>query len=304
MSSAFDPQRLIDMPPRETVAVHDARDVIMYALGLGIGMDSATRDATLRYVFDQDLQVLPTMAAVMAWPGFWMKEPQYGVTWQKVLHAEQSLEVFAPLPVAGELMSVLKVERVVDKGAEKGAILYSRRDLYEGRAGTLLATERRGTFLRGDGARGSAGDAPVCAPHSVPARAPDAIVTLPTRGDQALLYQLSGDRNPLHIDPRLAASVGFARPILHGLCTYGVAARALIESVCEGDHARFRRMDCRFSTPVYPGETIVTYVWFDDDGAASFVARTAERDALVLGNGQFLYHPDAATASRARRPLQ
>jgi len=290
MSSAFDPARVMAMPPRETLATHDTRDTILYALGVGVGIGAATRDDTLCFVSEDRLQVLPTMAVVMAWPGFWLQEPQYGATWQKVLHAEQSLEVFAPLPAEGELKSVLSVERIIDKGLDKGALLYSRRDLHDRASGALLATERRGTFLRGDGGRGSAGDvAGVPKPHAVPERAPDVSVSLPTREDQALLYRLSGDRNPLHVDPRIAASAGFARPILHGLCTYGVVARALAQVVCGGDAARFRRMDCRFSKPVYPGETIVTDIWLDGERTASFVARVAERDALVLGNGRFLW---------------
>ncbi|MDR5781397.1 MaoC/PaaZ C-terminal domain-containing protein [Caballeronia sp. LZ065] len=292
MNAAFEPARIVAAPPRETVATHDVRDVMLYALGIGVGSDAATSAATLRYVYEDRLQVCPTMAVVLAWPGFWLKEPQYGVNWRKVLHAEQSLEVFAPLPCEGSIRSVLRVERIVDKGADKGALLYSRRDLYASESGALLATERRATFLRGDGGRGSAGPhddaAPV--PHALPERAPDRSVALATRDDQALLYRLSGDRNPLHIDPHIAESAGFARPILHGLCTYGVAARALTDALCDGDAARFSRMDCRFSTPVYPGETIVTDIWITGAGEASFVARVAERDAVVLGNGRFQWH--------------
>jgi acyl dehydratase len=289
MRPAFEPARIVAAPPRETTAAHDARDVMLYALGIGVGTDTATSARTLQYVYEAQLQVCPTMAVVLAWPGFWLKEPQYGVTWQKVLHAEQSLEVFAPLPCEGRIRSVLRVERIIDKGADKGALLYSRRDLYACEGNALLATERRTTYLRGDGGHGSAGpnDDAAPAPHAVPERAPDTSVALATRDDQALLYRLSGDRNPLHIDPHIAESAGFARPILHGLCTYGVAARALTDALCDGDAARFARMDCRFVKPVYPGETIVTDIWITGEGEASFVSRVAEREAVVLGNGRF-----------------
>ncbi|MEM5386651.1 MaoC/PaaZ C-terminal domain-containing protein [Paraburkholderia phymatum] len=290
MSAVFDPAKIVASPPRETIATHDARDVILYALGVGVGTESATSDATLRHVYETQLQVLPTMAVVLAWPGFWLKEPQYGVTWQKVLHAAQSLEVFAPLPPQGELRSVLSVERIVDKGADKGSLLYSRRDLYALEGGALLATERRTTFLRGDGGHGSAGangDGLAPEQNVAPERAPDTSVPLATRDDQALLYRLSGDRNPLHIDPRIAEAAGFGRPILHGLCTYGVVARALTGALCNDDASRFARMACRFSKPVYPGEIIVTDIWITGEREASFVARVAERDAVVLGNGRF-----------------
>lgn len=293
---AFDPKRLVAMPPRETRARHDARDVMLYALGVGVGQGEATAPHTLRLAYERDLTVLPTMAVVLAWPGFWLAEPQYGVDWRRVLHAEQSLEVHAPLPVEGELTSRLHIQRIVDKGAAKGSLLYSRRDLFDAN-GTLLATERRSTFLRGNGGHGDA-TAEGVAPDEfqplteTPARLPDAVEVMPTREDQALLYRLSGDRNPLHVDPAVAAGAGFERPILHGLCTYGVAARALQRALCGDDVARFRRLDCRFSQPMMPGDTLAVDIWRTGDGEAAFRARAVERDAVVLSHGRFLFHPE------------
>jgi hypothetical protein len=155
-ATPFDPQRLVNLPPRETRARHTARDTMLYALGVGAGSDGSMGTEALRHAYEGELQVLPTMAAVMAWPGFWLREPQYGVDWKKVLHAEQSLEVHAPLPAAGELVSRLHIERIVDKGPAKGSLLHSRREIADAATGRRLATERRRTFLRGDGGHGDA----------------------------------------------------------------------------------------------------------------------------------------------------
>lgn len=286
MTSVFDPQRILALPPRTTIARHDARDVILYALGVGIGSDDATAQDTLRFAYEPDLAVLPTMGCVLAWPGFWMREPQYGIDWQRVLHAEESLEVHGPLPVAGEIVGTLTIEHVYDKGADKGALVYTRRELRDRATNALLATERRAVFLRGDGGRG--GDTSASpAPHAMPTRAPDHVVALPTRPDQALLYRLNGDPNPLHVDPAVAAAAGFRVPILHGLCTYGVAGRALLRALCANDVARFRRMDCRFSAVVEPGDTLVTEIWQEGPGRAAFRTRAQERDKVVLNNGYF-----------------
>jgi acyl dehydratase len=295
-ATAFDPQRLVALPPRETRVRHDARDVILYALGVGVGQGEASAAHTLRLAYEPDLAVLPSMAVVMAWPGFWLAEPQYGVDSRRVLHAEQSLQVHAPLPVEGEITSRLRIQRIVDKGAAKGSLLYSRRDLFDA-GGALLATERRATFLRGDGGHGDAVAEGVQAVEfeslaETPTRAPDAVQALPTREDQALLYRLSGDRNPLHVDPAVAAAAGFPRPILHGLCTYGVAARALQRALCGDAAARFARMDCRFSQPMLPGDTLAVDIWRMGDGEAAFRARALERDVVVLSHGRFLFHPE------------
>ena len=293
--TAFDPQRLVRLPARETRAHHDVRDTLLYALGVGVSNTGATTPEALRHAFELNLVTLPTMAVVMAWPGFWLSEPQYGVDWRKVLHAEQSLVLHAPLPAEGELLSQLFIERIVDKGAAKGSLLYSRREISDAATDQALATERRATFLRGNGGLGDALtpglDAASFTPlQDAPSGPPDLSVTLTTRDDQALLYRLSGDRNPLHADPQLAQANGFRAPILHGLCTYGVAARALLQGCCDGDAARFARMDCRFSQPVYPGATLITDIWRAGDGSARFRTREAEGGAVVLSHGRFDFH--------------
>lgn len=288
MSSTFDPSQLLAQPPRETAARHSGRDVILYALGVGVGIDAPTDADTLKFAYEKDLAVLPTMGTVLAWPGFWMMDPKYGIDWKRVLHAEESLEVHGPLPTEGLVRGVLRMEDVLDKGADKGALLFTRRDLFEVESGRLLATERRTLFLRGDGGRGGKTSAPP-APHAIPARDADLQISLPTRRDQALLYRLNGDPNPLHVDPAVAAAGGFRAPILHGLCTYGVAGRALLQGVCGNDVARFRRMDCRFSAVVEPGDTLRTEIWIEGSGLAAFRTRAMERDVVVLNNGRFEY---------------
>ncbi|QJQ31512.1 3-alpha,7-alpha,12-alpha-trihydroxy-5-beta-cholest-24-enoyl-CoA hydratase [Sphingomonas lacunae] len=272
----IDPQHLLTMPPIITRQTLTARDTALYALGVGAD--------ELDFVFEERLKALPTMAVVLGYPGFIWRDPALGVTWQKVLHGEQSTILHAPLPVEGEIIGETRIEALFDKGAEKGAIALVTREIRDS-AGTHLATSRATTFLRGDGGYGgSAEGAP--APHPLPNdRQPDATVTLTTAANQALIYRLSGDLNPLHIDPDVATGAGFKGPILHGLATYGVVGRALLNARCGNDPARMKRMDVRFSSPVYPGETIATDIWDEGAGRIAFRSRVVERDLVVLTNG-------------------
>jgi acyl dehydratase len=172
----------------------------------------------------------------------------------------------------------------VDKGPGKAAILYSRRDLYDHASGELLCTMWSSGVCRREGGFGGP-TGPTRAPHPLPDREPDLSCELPTLRQAALIYRLSGDYNPLHADPAVAAAAGFDRPILHGLCTYGVAGHAVLKTLCGYDASRLRRFDMRFSAPVYPGETIRTEIWEEGAGRASFRARVLERDVVVLNNG-------------------
>ena len=276
---ALDPQRLLAMPPIVTRQTLTKRDTILYALGIG-----ATE---LEFVYEERLAALPTMAVVLGYPGFIWRDPALGVTWEKVLHGEQSTILHRPLPVEGDIVGETRIEALFDKGADKGAIALVTRAISDA-AGTPLATIRATTFLRGDGgfaAPGAqSGDGPP-RPQPLPDREPDARVTLPTAANQAHIYRLSGDLNPLHIDPDVATGAGFRAPILHGLATYGIVGRALLAARGSNAPAALRRMDCRFSSPVYPGETIETAIWDRDDGATAFRARVVERDLVVLTNG-------------------
>ncbi len=280
----LDPDLLASHMPLLTRHELTRRDTILYALGIGVGLDRPTEAETLRFAYEPDLVALPTTATILAYPGFWQKEPRFGLDWRRILHGEQSIRIHRPLPVEGWLTGRTEIEGIFDKGADKGALVYSRREVREEATGALLATIVQGSFLRGDGGFGGTQDgAPK--PHPVPERAPDLTIALPTRPEQALIYRLSGDTNPLHIDPAVASSAGFARPILHGLCTYGIAGRALLSGLCEGRPERLTRIDCRFTSPVYPGETVRTEIWREGDGRAAFRSSVPERSVVVLNNG-------------------
>lgn len=260
---------------------YSKRDTMLYALGLGAGADPMDME-DLGFVYEDGLRALPSMAVVLGYPGFWLQEPDTGADWRKVLHGEQGLRIHAPLPAEGVVVGKTRVTEIIDKG-DKGALLYSTRDIFDKASGKLLASVTGTTVLRGDGNFGGP-RGPVPPIHALPERAPDAALDIATLPQAALIYRLSGDYNPLHADPRVAAHAGFPRPILHGLCTYGVAARAVLKLACGNDPARLKRFDLRFSAPVYPGETIRTEIW-RDGSQASFRARVVERDIVVLNNG-------------------
>lgn len=279
----IDYQALKNFDIPEVTQTITPRDCILYALSVGLGADPMDANQ-LAYLDERRLVAMPAMVNVLAYAGFWLADPRTGVDAVKLVHGEQSMVLHAPLPTEGTLRAKTRVSEIIDRGAGKGALLYSGREVFSA-GGTRLATVEGTTFLRGDGGFGGP-SGPVKVPHPTPERPPDSVVELPTRPEQALLYRLNGDRNPLHIDPSVAARAGFARPILHGLCTFGVVAHALLRACCNYDPARFGRMDMRFSAPVFPGETIRTEIFLEPGGAA-FRARAVERDVIVGSNGLF-----------------
>lgn len=277
---AINPDYLLNREPiviRERLSPHKC---ILYALGVGAD--------ELDFVFEERLKPLPTLAAVLGYPGFLWRDPAMGADWQKILHGEQSTVIHRPLPTEGEVIGTTRIAKLFDKGAGKGAVALVERQVTNGE-GLLLATVTMTTLLRGDGGFGGS-DEGLPVPHALPQdRAPDMARELPTAANQALIYRLSGDLNPLHIDPAVAQAAGFERPILHGLATYGIAGRSLIAQLMENDPARLKRLDVRFSSPVYPGETIRTEVWHEEAGRASFRAFVVERNVMVLNNGLVEY---------------
>ncbi|SLN30432.1 MaoC/PaaZ C-terminal domain-containing protein [Oceanibacterium hippocampi] len=281
---AIDYDKLMNWPFEPLEHRYSARDSILYALGVGLGSDPLDTDQ-LRFTYEDGLAALPTMAVVLAYPGFFLKRPEFGVDWVKILHGEQGIAIHKPIPAEATVIGETRFTGIVDRGADKGALLYSERKVYEKASGDLLATLTSTTFARGDGGFGGP-DGPTKKPHPLPDRAPDATVELPTLPQAALIYRLSGDFNPLHADPAVARAAGFARPILHGLCTLGVAGHAILKQACGYDASRFRSLELRFSAPVYPGETIRTEIWNEGDGAVAFRARVVERDVVVLNNGR------------------
>lgn len=257
-------------------------DSILYALGIGFGQEPTHPDH-LKYVYEQNLQAFPTMAVVLGYPGFWMKDPKAGINWVKLVHGEQRMTIHRPLPPAGRVIGRSRISHVIDKGAEKGALVITERTLRDG-AGNLLITIAQTTFCRGDGGLSQSDESPT-ALEATPDRAPDMVCAIPTLPQAALIYRLCADNNPLHADPAVAEKAGYPRPILHGLCTYGVAARAIVQAACDNDASRLVSMHTRFSSPVYPGETVVCEIWKDTGHDVRFRAKVAERDVVVLSNG-------------------
>lgn len=267
----------------DVVQDYGPRDVILYALGLGLGHDPMALQQ-LRHVYEDGLRVLPTMAVVLGYPGFWQRNPDTGITWQSVVHGEQSLVVHRPLPVAGRVTGRMVVEEIIDKGPGRGAHLHTRRDLYDTASDELLCTLRSNAICRADGGFGGPTMAIPSAP-ALPTREPDRVLDFPIPLQAALIYRLSGDDNPLHADPAVARQAGFERPILHGLCTYGVAGYVVAALAAAGDASRVRRFDARFSAPVYPGDLLRTELWLGEAEGLRFRCRVTERQTTVLDRG-------------------
>jgi acyl dehydratase len=255
---------------------------MLYSLGVGMGSDPMDA-GQLRYVYEDGLCANPLMANVLGYPGFWMKADDTGVDWKHVLHGEQFFEVHRPIPTSGLIVGNTKVIGINDRGVEKGAFVYTRREVRDKASGELLCSIEQTTVCRGNGGCGGSDPAPR-KPHPIPERDADVICDLPISAQAALLYRLNGDRNPLHADPTVAAHAGFPKPILHGLCTLGIAGHAILKSTCDYDASRLKNMAVRFTAPVFPGETLRTEIW-NEDGGVSFRSTALEREKTVLGNG-------------------
>ncbi len=276
-------EKLLNWPFEEVVQNYTERDTMLYALGIGLGSDPVDPQQ-LRFVYERDLQAFPTMPVVLCHPGPWIGHADTGVNRKMVVHGEQSITLHKALPPSGTVRGRTRVTRIVDKGEGKGALVYSERQIADESSGDLIATLSSTSFCRADGGFGGE-PGPVKAPHAIPSRQPDLIEELGTITQSALLYRLNADYNPLHADPELAVSAGYPRPILHGLCTFGIAAHALLKRVCNYNVTRLATFSARFSAPVYPGETIAVEMWLDGD-VVSFLAWVRSRDAKVLDNGR------------------
>lgn len=275
-------EELMQATSKGLTASYGDRETMLYALGIGFGRDPMN-EAELPFVYENGLQTVPTMATVIGWGGGNIMAKS-GINYVMVVHGEQRLTLHKPLPVAADVTYDERVVGIFDKGKDKGAVLVTERVMTDAKTGDKLCTLMSSTFARGDGGFGGPKDgAPE--PHKLPDRKPDVVHECGTRPDQAFIYALSGDRNPLHRDPKVAKMAGFPRPILHGLCTYGTACRAVISSVCNYDAAKITGFDVRFSSPVFPGETVVTEMWVDGS-VVSFRSRLKERDVVVLNNGK------------------
>ena len=265
------------------------KDVMLYALGVGMGRDPMN-ETELPFVYEKSLKVIPTAATVLASnakasgpaPEMPADHRQSQINFLMVVHGEQKVELHKPLPTYGTFTAEGRTVGAFDKGEGKGAVIVNE-TIWKDEKGEKVATLTGSTFARGDGGFGGPSEgAPE--PHAVPTRSPDISVDFATLPDQALLYRLNGDRNPLHSDPDVAKRAGFDRPILHGLCTYGITCRAVLEAITDFDPDQIYSHQARFSAPVFPGDTITVDLWKDGKNI-SFEARVKARNVTVIKNG-------------------
>ena len=260
------------------------REVMLYACGIGMGADPMD-EKELAFVNEavatpRALKVVPTFASVAAWgagPG------EMNLNRVMVVDGERDITFHKPLATAAHITADSTVLDVFDKGKDKGAVIRHRTVLRDEK-GEPLATLVASRFARGDGGFGGPSEGQP-EPHKVPTRAPDRTIDISTRPDQALVYRLCGDRNPLHSDPEFAKRAGFAKPILHGMCTYGITCRGILQTYADYDASAFRQHVARFSSPVYPGETVTMDLW-QDGNVISFEAKVRARNAAVIKSGK------------------
>lgn len=284
---------ILDQKTAARAFIYGDKDVMLYALGVGLGRDPMNEDE-LAFVYEKNLKVIPTAATVLAAAG---GRPPRGadqveqkaghrpsvINYLMVVHGEQKVELHKPLPTSGTFTAQGRTVGAFDKGKDKGAVIINE-TVWTDEAGEKVATLTGSTFARGDGGFGGPAEGQP-EPHEVPSRKADLSVDIATREDQALLYRLNGDRNPLHSDPDSARRSGFPRPILHGLCTYGITCRAVLQAITGYDPDQILSHQARFSAPVFPGDTITVDLW-KDGSVISFEARVKERNATVIKNGK------------------
>lgn len=254
------------------------RDTMLYALSAGLGSDFMD-ERQLRYVYERDLHSLPTMATMLAVPYAWIRNADVGFGGKSV-HAGVDVKILRPIPVEGRFVGKTTIGEVLDKGAGKAAIVTVHRKVLLADSGDCVCELDWTNMYRGDGGFGGPAESRRPEP-TIPDRAPDMVVTMPTLPQQHLVYRLNGDYNPLHADPQVATRHGFPRPILHGLCTFAVTGHALLANLCDYDASRLTAIGARFSKPVYPGETLSIEIW-QDGGDVHFRTRVPERDNVVV----------------------
>lgn len=259
------------------------REVMLYAVGIGMGADPMDEKelsfVNEGYYTPRELKVVPTYASVAAWgsgPG------HIDVNRVMVVDGERDITFHKPMPVKADITADSRVLGVFDKGKDKGAVI-RRETILRDEGGAPLATLVASQFARGDGGFGGPSEGQP-EPHKIPDRKPDMTVDITTRPDQALLYRLCGDRNPLHSDPEFARRGGFDRPILHGMCTYGLSCRAVLQTYADYDPNAFKRHAVRFSSPVFPGETVSFDLW-KDGNVVSIEGKVKSRGVTVIRNG-------------------
>ncbi len=279
---AIRPDLLLAHEFPEARQTYTRRDAILYALGVGLGADP-TDPADLSFLLEDRLEVLPTFAVTLGSPGMWIRAPQFGVDFDKLVHSEQAAVFHEPLAPAGEVGACSRVVSVTDRGVGKGALVVIERQVTDASDGRPLCTLRQTLLLRGDG--GFGGQPPTPQASVIPDRDPDALASFAVDPRAALVYRLSGDWNPLHADPEAAKRAGFERPILHGLASYAIAGVAVARALGRSP-ATLVSLCCRFTGLVFPGDRLDFRIWREGTGAA-FQAFAGERKALDLGIAAF-----------------
>jgi acyl dehydratase len=272
-------ERIMAYRPADQTVSYGPRDCIIYALGIGIGMDPMDQ-GQLRFVYEKNLAVFPTFMAVLGrLTG--IEDPAFGLNPRMVVAAALKVMLHGPLAPDAKLVSRPRVREVIDKGPNSAAIIEITRELRTP-DGQLVATVDNSNLARKHGGFGGK-VTEVSAPHQVPASPPHRVIELPTPPNLALLYRLTGDMNPLHADPEHARAVGFERPILHGAATYGAAAHAVVRHI-DYRAEQLASIEARFVRPVFPGDTLRTEIW-QEGNRISFQCGVAGRDGHVLTNG-------------------
>jgi acyl dehydratase len=271
----------------EITHTYTRRDTMLYALGIGLGSDPLD-PKELCFVYEKRLQALPTMASVLGWPRPSFNDPRSGADFSRQLHGEQHVKIMRTLPVEATVKACEKIVSLTDLGPAKGAIAGVSRRIVNAASGDLLAECFAVTVLRGDGGFGERSGQSDPRPPPLPAtpsRPPDVETELASLRQAALVYRLSGDYNPLHADPDVARAAGFPRPILQGLCTFGMAAHAILKACCGYEPARIRSIAVRFTAPVFPGDRLRFSIWRTAPARLQFRASVDARESVVLDRG-------------------
>jgi acyl dehydratase len=293
--------KLKDRRLDDVVSSYTERDTILYALSLGLGADPMNR-AALRYVYGSEIVALPSYPVALGSPGFFAVDPTFGLDARRILHGEQHITLHGDIPTHGTVRAENRITRVIDKG-DKGAVLHVERILRDGQTDRVISISEQVLLCRADGGFSTTGQSSDASPEplpSVPGRKADHVVDFETRPDAALLYRLAGDLNPLHADPEVAAAAGFARPILHGLATFGIAMHAVLKC-CEYKPKVLRSMGARFSAPAFPGDVIRTEIWCEG-ARLQLRASVPERSVTILANGIVELTPEGSSAIRHTAP--
>jgi acyl dehydratase len=276
------PDKLLSFPipeVRQKVTPHAAA---FYALSVGLGQDPLDPNQLEFTNPSLGMRVMPSMALVLGYPGFWIGDADTGIDAARVLHREQRVEIFQRIPIPGEIISRTVVTDLIDRGQGKGSLLYSKRSISDAFTGVPLARIEQAHLLKGDDGFGSSSDRPASSRVEYDGD-PWKTVDMVTRPEQALYYRLNGDMNPLHSNPEFAASAGFNRPILHGMCTFGFACHAVLKEILNYDSTRLKVLSMNFSSPVFPGDTLRTEFWRN----GTFRMLATERNKVVITDGKY-----------------